>query len=208
MVLAGLLGGVLTLGLLRSADDARPVLVAARDLVPGTLLDDGALRVAHVDANDDIAATLFDAGAVEQLRGQVVTAPVARGALVTRDDVRPAGDGAATRAMSFPIPRANAVGGEIGAGDRIDVVGVDPDRGDAGYVLTDASVLAVDADGGGPLGGDDTVTVTVALDADAALRLARALDAGSVSIVRATGAPPLGDAPAVAHVRTGGAGDG
>lgn len=208
MVLAGLLGGVLTLGLLRSADAARPVLVAAEDLVPGTLLDDGALRVAHVDANDEVAATLFDAGAVEQLRGQVVTAPVARGALVTRDDVRPVGDGAATRAMSFPIPRANAVDGEIDAGDRIDVVGVDPDTGDAGYVMTDASVLAVDDGDGGPLGGDDTVTVTVALDPDAALRLARALEAGTVTIVRATGAPSLRDAPAIAHAGAGGAADG
>lgn len=208
MVLAGLLGGVLTLGLLRSADAARPVLVAAEDLVPGTLLDDGALRVAHVDATDEIAATLFDAGAVEQLRGQVVTAPVARGALVTRDDVRPAGDGAATRAMSFPILRANAVDGEIDAGDRIDVVGVDPDSGDAGYVMTDASVLAVDDGDGGPLGGDDTVTVTVALDSDAALRLARALEAGTVSIVRATGAPSLRDAPAIAHAGTGDPTDG
>jgi Flp pilus assembly protein CpaB len=207
MVLAGLLGGVLTLGLLRSADAARPVLVAARDLAPGTLIDDGALRVAHVDATDEIAATLFDAGAVDQLRGQVVTAPVARGALVTRDDVRPAADGAATRAMSFPIPRANAVDGRIDAGDRIDVVGVDPDTGDAGYVMTDAAVLAVDDGGGGPLGGDDTVTVTVGLDPDAALRLAGALAAGTVSIVRATGAAALREAPAIAHATAGG-GDG
>ena len=110
MVLAGLLGALLTLGLLRSAGATRPVLVAAHDLVPGTVVDEEALAVAHLDAGDDVIAHLFAAGEAGELHGLVVTAPVARGAPVTRDDVGPADAGTAPRAMSFAVPRANAVG--------------------------------------------------------------------------------------------------
>ena len=53
MVLAGALGVLLTLTVLRSADDTRPVLVAARDLAPGTVINDASVHVArvHVDAS-------------------------------------------------------------------------------------------------------------------------------------------------------------
>lgn len=207
MVLAGLLGALLTLGLLRSAGATRPVLVAAHDLVPGTVVDEEALAVAHLDAGDDVIAHLFAAGEAGELHGLVVTAPVARGAPVTRDDVGPADAGTAPRAMSFAVPRANAVGGEVRAGDRIDVVGVDAATGGVRYVLTDTALLAADDGDGGPLGGDDAVVLTVALDPAAALRLAAALEAGPVRVVRATGARPLREAPAVAGPAAGG-GDG
>lgn len=198
MVLAGLLGALLTLGLLRSAGSTRPVLVAARDLVPGTVVDEGALAVARLDAGDELIAHLFPAGEAGELHGLVVTAPVARGAPVTRDDLGPADAGAAPRAMSFAVARADSVGGELRAGDRVDVLGVDAASGGVRYVLTDTALLAADHGDGGPLGGDDAIVLTVALDPAAALRLAGALEAGPVRVVRATGARPLREAPAVA----------
>ena len=82
--------------------------------------------------------------------------------------------------MSFPLPRAQAVGGKLANGDRVDVVAVEHDTGRAGYVLTDAEVIAVDAHGGGPLAGaSDDVTVTLVVDPESAPRLAAALGHGN-----------------------------
>ncbi len=65
----------------------------------------------------------------------------------------------------------------------------------SGYVLVDAAVIAVDTPAAGPLSrGSDDLTISLVVDADGARRLAAALEAGSVSLVRATGAAPL-DSP-------------
>jgi Flp pilus assembly protein CpaB len=194
MVLAGALGVLLTLSVLRAADRTQPVLVAAHDLAPGTVIDDGDVRVARVHAGGPVLATLFGPRDLPRLRGQVVTGNVASGALVARTDVRAVGSPGVTRVMSFPLPRARAVGGKLAPGDRVDLVAVDRGSGRAGYVLTDAEVIAVDGPGGGPLGrASDDVTVTLAVGGEDAPRLAAALEAGTVTLVRATGAAPLRD---------------
>ena len=208
MVLAGLLGVVLTLSVLRTADDDREVLVAATDLVPGTVIDQDAVRVARVDAGADILASLYAPEALETLEGQVVTGAVAEGALLSRESVRPATDGSATRSMTFPLPRARALGGALDTGDRVDVLGVAQSGAGAEYVMTDAEVLAVDGARGGPLGTSDELTVTLAVDAEGALRVATALESGTVTLVRSTGAPAVtSDArpDVVAAVRDGAA---
>ena len=92
--------------------------------------------------------------------------------------------------MSFPIPRAHALGGALDTGDRVDILAVGQDGADAGYVMTDVEVLAVDGGRGGPLGTTDDVTLTIAVDSDGAVRLAAALERGTVTLVRSTGAAP------------------
>ena len=57
MVLAGLLGALLTLTVLHAADDTTPILAAAHDIAPGTVIDDDALRVARVHADATTLAT-------------------------------------------------------------------------------------------------------------------------------------------------------
>lgn len=197
MVLAGSLGVLLTLRVLSTADDTRPVLVAAVDLAPGTVLDDEALATARISGDGNVLAPFFAAAEIADVRGLVVTETVEAGALVTRSDVRALDAGAAPRAMSFPLAAARAVGGDIDTGDRVDVIAVASDDGPAAYVMTGVEVLAVDGDDGGPLsGGGDELTVTLAVDGDSALALARAVETGTVSLVRVTGATLL-DAPAV-----------
>ena len=133
-----------------------------------------------------------------------MTAPIDKGTLVTRGVVRAAQDGAATRSMSFPLAQARALGGALAAGDRVDVLAVQQDGSDAGYVMTDVEVLKVDGAGGGPLGAPDDLTMTIAVDADAAVRLATALETGTVTLVRSTGAPPLEREPAAGDTPTAG----
>jgi Flp pilus assembly protein CpaB len=192
MMLAGALGVLLTLSVLRAADRTQPVLVATRELPPGTVITDADLRVTRVHVDASVLDTLLRGSDVAQTRGQVVTETIHAGALIPRGAVRAVGDRAATRVMSFPLPRAQAVGGKLANGDRVDVVAVERDTGRAGYVLTDAQVIAVDAHGGGPLAGaSNDVTVSLAVDPESAPRLAAALATGSVTLVRATGAAPL-----------------
>ena len=60
MVLAGVLGVTADVErVLRSADDTRPVLVAAHDLAPGTVISDASVHVARIHADTAVLATLF-----------------------------------------------------------------------------------------------------------------------------------------------------
>ena len=65
--------------------------------------------------------------------------------------------------MSFPIARSRAVGGKLATGDRVDVLAVDHDSGRAGYVVTNAEIVAVEGRSGGALSGasDDVTTGTI-----------------------------------------------
>jgi Flp pilus assembly protein CpaB len=58
MVVAGLLGALLTMNVVRAADRTQPVLVAATDLAPGTVIGDGAVRVAHIHADEAVLSSL------------------------------------------------------------------------------------------------------------------------------------------------------
>lgn len=196
MVLAGLLGVVLTLNVLRAADHTRPVLVAAKDLAPGTVISADAVRVARIHADDGVLAALVAGSDLGSLDGRIVSTTVRRGSLLERAALQPAGDGASTRVMSFPLARARAVGGKLATGDRVDVLAVEHDTGRSGYVADDVPVVAVDSRSGGPLGTDGDLTVSVGVDAQTAARLASALDVASVTLVRSTGSSPLQlDAP-------------
>jgi Flp pilus assembly protein CpaB len=135
---------------------------------------------------------MFDGRDLASLRGQVVTVPMRAGEVLTRITVRPVNAQSATRVMSMSIARARAVDGKLGPGDRVDVLAVDHDRARAGYVMTDAEVVGIDAhDGNALVGTADDVTVSLVVDATSAPPLAAAIDAGTVMLVRATGAAPL-----------------
>jgi Flp pilus assembly protein CpaB len=192
MVLSGLLGALLTLGVLHSANNTQPMLAAARDIPPGTVIDGGVLRIARVHADRTTLATLFASKELASLRGHVAVADIPAGALVTRAAVRSASYGEAPRAMSFPIPRNRAVDGALDSGDRVDVLAVQRTSGRSGYVATDVQVLAFSSHDSGPLqGSNDDASVTLAVDAPAAARIASALETGTITLVRATGAAPL-----------------
>ncbi len=205
MLLAGALGVMLTLSVLRAADNTQPVLVAAKELASGTLIGERDVRVARVHVDGAVLATLFGGADLGALRGQVVTKTIREGALLGRGDVRELGAHAATRVMSFPLPRARAVGGKLTGGDRVDVIAVERNTARSGYVLADAEVIAVESRSSGPLAGaSDEMTVSLVVDGEGAPRLAAALDTGTVTLVRATGATPLPDLPPFTPTGAGG----
>jgi hypothetical protein len=106
-------------------------------------------------------------------------------------DVRDPSGPAGLRSMSVPIDAEHAVGGDLAAGDRIDLIVVDDDG--PRYVLASAEVLTVSSIGElGALASGDFFLV-VAVDAKQALGVAAAIRDGRIEVVRSTGAVPVED---------------
>jgi Flp pilus assembly protein CpaB len=190
MVVAGLLGALLTLAVLREADRTHPVLVAADDLAAGQVVTRESFAIARLRAEPGVLASLLRPADLDALSNAVTTAAVREGALVARDAVTDVRKRPAARTMSFALPRSRAVDGALESGDRVDVVAAARDRVQAGYVATDVAVVAASAAGSGPLQDDGTVTMTLAVDSGEAVRIAAALERSTVTLIRATGATP------------------
>lgn len=195
MIVAGLMTFVLVASVLRSRDATVKVAVAARDVPAGSTVTPDAIRYVAVPANSPLAAHLVRAGSV--VTGSVAARHVASGEPLTIDDIRPATATSQLRTMSIPIGPEHAAGGTLAVGDRVDVVSVDGTRAD--YVLQNAEVVGVakqsQSSGLGIGGGTNQYFVSVALDDAAALRVAVALRAGKIEIVRSTGAAAVASPP-------------
>ena len=157
---------------------AVPVLAAARDLPPGTLLDDAALTTVALlpDAVPGGALTSPD-----QARGQRTAGAVRAGEALT--DVRLLGPGLLPPGGEVAVPvrvAEPAVAGLLRPGDRVDVLSAAPDGGDAARtVVSDVVVLAV------PELDDlalDGALVVLAATGRGASRLAAAAVTGRLSI--------------------------
>ncbi len=192
VALAGMLGALLTLTALRDAKQTVAVVAFDRSVPMGTALRSSDLTTVEVGAEGGALTGLYRGNDVGALVGTIVVSPIRKGDMVRRSDVRaPAADGA-KRSISFALDSADAVGGAIEVGDRIDIVGVAQNGTKSGYVVTDASVLSVsNPQASGPLRSTDRkVTITIDIEPDAALRLVAAQTAGKIVVVRATGAAP------------------
>jgi Flp pilus assembly protein CpaB len=188
MLVAGLVGVLLTLALLRGADDRVRVAVAAHDLAAGAHLQASDVRYSPVAMSDELLATTLDRNAVRLAAGQVVVGPIRAGELITRGRLRPRAANGGRRAMSVAIDPARAVDGDLAPGDRVDVVVAG--QTDVAIVVPGAEVLAVDK-------GDDAsfassasrqITVTLAVDARESQLLTAAIADGDLAITRVTGA--------------------
>ena len=185
MVLAAVLAFATNLVVLRNLDQTRAVVVAAIDLPAGREIESTHLRAVEVDVDEEVYATLIPWAVSTSLVGQVTAHPIGEGALVEAEDFRDPSGPAGLRSMSIPIDAEHAVGGELGSGDRIDLILV----GDEGprYVLAAAEVLAVSPTGEmGALASGDFYIV-VAVNADEALLVAEAIRDGRIEVVRSTG---------------------
>lgn len=198
MVAAALTAAVANIAVIRSADDTVPIMVLAEAAPAGTPAERLVLRPAEVDLEAATLATLVLPEQQDGLAGRVLAADVAAGAPLRWSDVpeRAAPDG--LRRMSLPLLRERAVGGVIARGDTVDVIQVVD--GDARYVVAGAEVLDVAAEADTTLGGLATFYISIAVEPDTALCLARAIDAGQLTVVLSTGQEAVGTAPCAAAV--------
>ncbi len=191
MIAAALLAFVLVVSVLQDRSKTTQVLVARSDILPGSAITPDLVRQVPMPAGSDLSAAmagLGDLAAGKAIAGQRIEA----GDPVTRTAIAPRSDNNGLRAMSIPIERARAVGGELAPGDRVDVISVTGSS--ATYVAVDLEVLKTQNQQGTGALGSSALTdyyVTVAVDGEMALAIALAQQTGEVSILRSTGAEPV-----------------
>lgn len=197
MIVAGLIGMLLTLALLRNADERVEVAVAAHDLRTGDVVGTGDVSYERVKMDGDLLGTVFRRDDVARLDGAIAIQAVGAGELIARTAVRPTAAPSGLRAVSIPIDRARAVNGQLVPGDRVDVLLAA--EAEVAVVVAGAEVLDVsDPAGGTALGSVEAqFTVTLAVDARGSQLLTAAVTDGDLLIARSTGAesaeatPPL-----------------
>jgi pilus assembly protein CpaB len=159
------------------------VVVAARDLAPGTALSPSDIRLAQAPASLVPSSVLHDSGAAT---GRTLAGAAGAGEPITearlvgpRNTLITAHD---PTAAAVPIRLADpAVADLLGPGCHVDVVTLDP-HGTAGTVLaSNATVVTVRKEDGGP-GRDDGRLVLLALPADTATRVAATSLAQEVTV--------------------------
>ncbi len=187
MVVAGLLTFVLVTGSLRERGQTVPVAVAAHDIAPGAAVAPEDVRTVAMSASSPLRSGLL-APADLVGEGRVATRRIAAGEPVLASALAGAAGPRGLRAMSVPVAPEHAAGGELAVGDRVDVIAADEA---VAYVVRGAEVIAVAPRRGSAglsasTGGQ--FYVTLAVDADTALRLAGAIRGGKLEVVRSTGA--------------------
>lgn len=193
MIVAGLLGALLSLAVLRASDHRIEVAVAASDLRPGTTVSRDSFRFTRVAMDSHALSRMVRPGDVHALEGSVVAMEIREGEPVTRSALlRPAAP-ARQRSLSIPVTPERAVGGDLEAGDRIDVLSTDPES--SGLVVAGLRVLDIKRSGGALSGGDDKLAVVVALQAAEAERLAPVLGGDKFVLVLSTGAEQVSVGP-------------
>ncbi len=191
MIAAALLAFVLVVSVLQDRSKTTQVLVARSDIQPGSAITPDLVRQVALPAGSDLTAAM--AGLGDLAGGKAIAAQrIEAGDPVTRTAIAPRSDNDGRRAMSIPIERARAVGGELAPGDRVDVISVTGSS--ATYVATDLEVLKTQNQQGTGALGSSALTdyyVTVAVDGQTALAISLAQQTGEISILRSTGAVPV-----------------
>lgn len=181
MILAGLVAILLNLAFLRSGTETINVTVAGQSIEAGTVLTED--RVGFVEVGDagDLVQGLLTEESARALFGSVLARDIEAGEPIRRSDLRPAGSSLALREYSIEVDAAEAAGGSIQDTDVVDIIAVIDDR--AFYVAAGLDVVRV-KDGGADL------IIVLSVDDRTALEIESARAAGSIAVVRSTGAPP------------------
>ena len=201
----GLLVAVAAVGLFAAAgrDGAptrRSYVVARHALAAGTRLQASDLGSVSLDLTVELRTRAFVRA--EPLLGATLVAPLGAGELVQASAVVARRGDAASREISFTLERGR-VGSGIKEGERADLVATYGSGNDAFTLVVVRQALLVGLDRARTSAGDTgPATITVSVDDPAdALALAHAVQLGKLTLVRATGAPPL--PPVVSTYRVG-----
>lgn len=183
----GVVAATLNFLLLTSGGDPTRVAVLARDVAAGATIEVDDLEFRSVELPASQLAGLVAEASVASAVGRVAALDLRTGELLPSGALRQPAGPSALRAFSIAVPPERAVAGVLSPGDRIDVLVAE--GGSASWLAVDLEVLAVAGGEGGI--GLSSFSVTVAADAEEIVRVAAALEAGEVSIIRSTGAAPL-----------------
>ena len=185
---AVVLAFVLNFLALQDRGETTLVAVANDDISAGSRLGASDVRFVPIGAGFEGLASLVTESDWALLDGWVVTNAIPANGVISVESLSEPVGGHGMRSMSVPVGMEHAAGGLLEVGDTVDVLTVDEDG--PHYVVAGVAVVAIAQDGGG-IGGFGGFHVVLAVDAEQALALAGAIDAGSVEIIRSTGAPPI-----------------
>ena len=169
-------------------------VVARHELAAGTRLQQSDLELATMELAAGVRARVFDSA--QPLVGATLVSPLGAGELVQSSAVVARRGDAASRELSFTLERGR-LGVGVKQGERADLLATYGSGNDAFTVVVVRQALLVAIERPRTSAGDGgAATVTVAVDDPAdALALAHAIQQGKVTLVRATGAPPLPGVP-------------
>ena len=189
-VAAGLVTAVLLLSWTRGQEDLTSVVLAAGEIRAGTIIEADDLRVAEIPSDPTVVEAVYTADLLDGLVGQVAARSISESEPILRTDARPVAADAGLRAMSIPLPLANAVGGDLAVGDEVDVLVV-RDTGTR-FVAGAVPVLALpDTDTSGLVGAASAWWVVLAVEDAEALEIADGVENGTVYLLRSTGTPAI-----------------
>ena len=198
-VVGGLLVAAAAVGMFAAASRSAggptdSYVVARHDLAAGTRLEPSDLELVPMELAPAVRARAFDRA--QPLVGATLVSPLGAGELVQSSAVVARKGDTASRELSFTLERGR-VGTGIKQGERADLTATYGTGNDAFTVVVVRQALLVAIDRPRTASGDSgPATVTVAVDDPAdTLALAHALQLGKVTLVRATGAPPLPGVP-------------
>lgn len=190
-LVAALLAFVLAASLLADRRDMVTVAVARDRIAAGTQITAAIVLSEDVPADTEFVDQLVPFVDVED-GTLVATRTVQAGEPLTESAVGAPGSVTGQRVMSIPLESWQAANGELQVGDQVDVIAATRDG--SKYVLTNAAVVGRSSDGvsGGLVGGTRAgeLVILVEVDSDEALELAAAIEAGTIMVVRSTGATP------------------
>jgi Flp pilus assembly protein CpaB len=162
------------------------VAIAAAPIAEGTVLASELVRLVPIPTDFEGLEHLIVEEDLTRVEGWIVNRSVTEGELVGRSMVIELGTGDGLRTMSVPVPVEHAAGGTLVVGDRVDAISLVGDE--PGFVAVDLEVVAIAETAQGGLSGVGPYFIVVAVTSEDALGLAKAIDGGSIEIVRSTGA--------------------
>ena len=185
--------GVFAAFLTATAEPTTHFAVARGDVEVGTRIESEAavsdlFEFVPVELPHDVAVRAVQDVQAPQLVGQLVTSPLSAGDLLLASAIVDDDRVPATEKLSFSLPAADAVGGALQAGERIDVLATYGSGTDAWTAFVVRGVLLVGVDGGGSgVGTSDAVTLTVAVSSlEDVQALGHAVRAADVFVTRST----------------------
>ncbi len=186
MIAAGLLAAVANYALLAGGEDpGTAVLALAEGAPPGTPVGQLQLSPVATGVDDVEAHLLIPAEDLTRLEGTVTLGRLEPGVMLRTSDLG-IPDDLGRSAMSVPLDATRAVGGLLAPGDTVDVIAGagGAQARPADYVVRGVRVLDVLTPGTGVGQAGREYAVTLSVDPDQALVLARAMREGEIDLVR------------------------
>ncbi len=158
------------------SDPSRAVLAVRNDIDRGDIITAADLQAVEIATDDQV--NLIPSGSAATMVGRIAQVDLATGTLLTTAmaaDVAAIGDGQAL--VGLAVERGSLPSTSLRPGSRVDVV-LTPSDDDASLLSTDGAVLVAGAEvsevTGTAAGNDRTVYVSLLVDQDDAVKLARA----------------------------------